>query len=113
LVGVVFGPDCADLSDAYAERCGTLVATASFDGTAKLWDASTGQELLTLSAHSGPVISISFSPDGTRLATGSLDGTVRVYTLLLDELVALAQERVTRSLTDEECQRFLHLDQCP
>jgi WD40 repeat protein/DNA-binding SARP family transcriptional activator len=89
------------------------LATASGDGTAKLWDARTGAELLTLSAHSGPVISISISPDGTRLATGSRDGTVRVYTLLLDELVTLARERVTRSLTDEECQRFLHLAQCP
>jgi WD40 repeat protein len=89
------------------------LATASGDGTAKLWDARTGDELLTLSAHSGPVISISISPDGSRLATGSRDGTVRVYTLLLDELVALAQSRVTRSLTDAECQRFLHLDQCP
>jgi thiamine phosphate synthase YjbQ (UPF0047 family) len=31
----------------------------------------------------------------------------------LEELAALAQERVTRSLTDDECRRYLHLEACP
>jgi hypothetical protein len=30
-----------------------------------------------------------------------------------DELVALARSRVTRSLTAEECQKYLHVDDCP
>jgi hypothetical protein len=30
-----------------------------------------------------------------------------------DELVALARSRVTRSLTTEECQKYLHVEECP
>jgi hypothetical protein len=34
---------------------------------------------------------------------------------LLDpvDLVALAKTRVTRALTIEECQKYLHVEQCP
>ncbi|MEO5887026.1 MAG: BMP family ABC transporter substrate-binding protein [Anaerolineales bacterium] len=89
---------------------GTRIATASRDGTAKLWDASTGQELLTFFGDGSGLSDIAFSPDGTRLATGG-DNGVRVYLLRIDDLVALARTRVTRSLTSEECQKYLHLDQ--
>ena len=34
----------------------------------KVWDAQTGQELLTLKGHTGRVRSVAFSPDGKRLA---------------------------------------------
>ena len=46
-------------------------ASASEDQTAKVWDAASGQELLTLKGHTGPVISVAWSPDGKRLATAS------------------------------------------
>jgi WD40 repeat protein/class 3 adenylate cyclase len=91
---------------------GSHLATASFDGTAKVWDMDTGQEWLSLPAQ-GTVVHVAFSPDGARLATGGSGGQVSVYALDLELLVALAQSRVTRSLTDEECQRFLHAEQCP
>jgi WD40 repeat protein len=59
---------------------GTRLATASDDGTAKIWDASSGQELFTLSTeatrgHHG----LALSPDGTRLATASGVGTAKVW----------------------------------
>ncbi|MFZ5818815.1 MAG: AAA family ATPase [Chloroflexota bacterium] len=92
---------------------GTLLASASFDRLAKVWDVSTGEELASLYGNAGNVFGVSFSPDGNRLATAGADGTVRIYTLRLDDLVALARSRVTRSLTDEECRTFLHMDACP
>jgi WD40 repeat protein/DNA-binding SARP family transcriptional activator len=93
---------------------GTRLASGSQDGTVRLWDAATGQELLNLAQHTDMVGGVSLSPDGSRLASGGMvDGTVRVYALRLEELVALAQERVTRSLTDDECRRYLHLEACP
>ena len=58
---------------------GKRLATGSRDGTAKVWDAASGQELLTLKGHSNFVIGIAWSPDGKRLATGSWDNTAKVW----------------------------------
>ena len=44
-----------------------------------LSDAETGNELLELLGHDSGVASVSFSPDGTLLATGSLDSTARLW----------------------------------
>ena len=48
---------------------GTRIVTASGDRTAKVWDAETGAETLTLKGHTGDVFSASFSPDGKRIVT--------------------------------------------
>ena len=88
---------------------GTRIATASEDGTAKLWDASTGEELLTFFEDGSALYDILFSSDGKLLAAGG-DSGVHVYVLEIDELIALAKSRVTRSLTTEECQKYLHRD---
>jgi WD40 repeat protein len=48
-------------------------------GEASVWDARTGAELLQLKGHTGPVMSTAFSPDGTRIITGSADGTAKVW----------------------------------
>lgn len=48
---------------------GSRIASASDDGTVKVWDAVTGQELLTLRGHSHWVGCVAFSPDGKRLAS--------------------------------------------
>ncbi len=92
---------------------GEQLATASNDGTAKVWDFATGEELLTLTGHTGAVIGVAFSPDGTRLITAGTDSTFRIYALQIDELVGITLSRLTRSLTMEECQKYLHLHQCP
>jgi WD40 repeat protein len=78
-----------------------------------VWDVTTGQEIATLVGHTSAPWGVAFSPDGAHVATSSPDGTVRIYVLDTDELMALAQSRVTRSLTTEECQKYLHVDECP
>jgi WD40 repeat protein len=45
----------------------------------KIWDAETGQELLTLRGHSDDVKSVSFSQDGKQIVSGSRDDTVIVW----------------------------------
>jgi hypothetical protein len=71
---------------------GTWLATGCSDKTARIWDASTGELQLQLDhggalrlfpggakeGYSGAVAAVAFSPDGTRLATGS-DRFARVW----------------------------------
>lgn len=37
----------------------------------------------------------------------------RVYILPIDELLTLAQSRLTRTWTEEECRQYLHVETCP
>lgn len=98
--------------DAAFSPNGEHLATISFDGTVRLWDVESGDELLALPGNNnGP--DLEFSPDGRHLAVTNGDGTVRVFILSLEELVSMAQSRLTRSFTLEECQRYLHLNSCP
>ena len=55
---------------------------------------------------------MSFSPDGTQLATASADGKVRIWALDDDTLLEIARQRVTRTLTDDECPRYLDQPGC-
>jgi WD40 repeat protein len=41
------------------------------DRTAKIWDAETGQELLTLKVDGRMAFPVAFSPDGRRVVTGA------------------------------------------
>jgi WD40 repeat protein/tRNA A-37 threonylcarbamoyl transferase component Bud32 len=53
---------------------------AFVDGsTVRVCDAATGKELFTLGKHPSLVNCVAYSPDGRRLASGSLDGTVKVW----------------------------------
>ena len=58
---------------------GTRLAAGTWDNTARVWDAATGQEIAMLKGHGDWVTSIAFSPDGLRLATGSRDDTARLW----------------------------------
>ena len=64
---VAFSPDSARL------------ASASFDKTVKIWDASSGKCLQTFKGHSRRVYSVAFSPDSARLASASSDKTVKIW----------------------------------
>ena len=41
-----------------------MLVTASFDHTIRLWDTETGACVNTLTAHTQPVYSVAFSPNG-------------------------------------------------
>jgi WD40 repeat protein len=58
---------------------GQRVLTASADGTARLWDAATGRELVRYTGHTASIEYAAFSPDCTRIVTASRDNTARVW----------------------------------
>ena len=55
---------------------GDRVITGTQDGTAKIWSAVTGEELLELNDHMHMINCVAFSPDGAEVATVSDDRAV-------------------------------------
>jgi WD40 repeat protein len=57
-----------------------LAYAARGDNMAHVWNVETGRQILELK-HDSPVAAVSFNADGTKLGTGSYDGTARVWEL--------------------------------
>lgn len=87
----VTGVDC--------NRDGSILASCSYDGLIRLWDASTGQCLKTLvHGEAQPIGHVSFSPNGFQLLATSLDGTVRLWDM--------ANTRVLKTYTGHQNAKF-------
>ena len=67
----------ASVLDAAFSPRGAKVATASADGTGRIWDVRTGALLATVGGHKGIVHAVAFSPDGNFVVTGSADRTAQ------------------------------------
>jgi WD40 repeat protein len=85
-----------------------LVATGSGDSTIRIWNPSTGEGLLALTVKEGPVHSICWDQTGNRLISGSEEGSVRLWELVVEKekLVAIAKSRIVKSLTEKERSDF-------
>jgi WD40 repeat protein len=87
-----------------------ILTTGKGDRGARLWDAASGKRAAELGTEF--LEGAAFSPDGTRVATLSSEGIVRLYNWQrfapVEQLVALAFQRVKRDWTPGERQRYLH-----
>ena len=77
---------------------GNTLATASRDGTARVWDAQSGKELARLN-HDDRVNAVSYSPDGNTLATASSDKTARLWDIFSTTLYEKLCQRLPVNLS--------------
>ncbi|KAJ5337402.1 NACHT nucleoside triphosphatase [Penicillium brevicompactum] len=81
--------DSETLSEVIA-TCGSFltVSEKTINFVHQIWDPTTGQSVLTLEGHSGPVFSIAWSHDRSRIASASFDKTVRIWHLATGKRVS-------------------------
>ncbi len=89
-----------------------LIVTAGGDNVLRVWRIPEGTLAATMPVHSPPLQQIGISADGRWILTVEHDDAIYLYpwemAAPLEELQAIAQDRLRRSLTPEERRRFLH-----
>ena len=88
---------------------GKRIVTASFDKTARIWDAASGKPIgEPLTGHADVVRSAAFSPDGGRIVTASYDKTARIWKIFPDTqaLVSRAKADIPRCFIPAQRKAF-------
>jgi WD40 repeat protein len=91
---------------------GSMAATGSPNEPVKLWNFTTGRLIaefggITQFPHDGV-----FHPTRPWLLVTSPPNEIRIYTLDIDELVEIAESRLSRDMTEDECQQYFR-EPCP
>lgn len=84
--------------------------TSNIDYSIRVWDHATGEERFRLSGHTDTVDSLDFTPDGTRLLSGSWDGKILLWDMADGQLLRTYEghaERVTSVAFDPTGARFV------
>lgn len=88
------------VNDVAFHRDGTLAATASDDGTIRLWDSS-GREHSRITGNASRVTTVAFSPLGDNLASATGNGMIRIWDIAsgIEVLPIEAHERSIEGMT--------------
>ncbi len=81
----------APVTDIAFSPDGTLIATASKDGSLSLWNPMTGALHFILQGHAYPVTSVAFQPEGNLLASGDEAGSLRLWNVTNGDLLAVLE----------------------
>ena len=92
---------------------GKLVATASADSTARLWDVESGQELRRFIDYDAAVESVTFSMDGKYILTGSDDGTAMLWDVDYHTTMDYLCSVLLRDFTEDERAQYGIIDNSP
>jgi len=86
-------PGARDGSDHSGDSAAILRRTHAIenqdDGVVRVWDEVSGKVVLSLAGHRFGVTDAQWSPDGTRILTGSEDGTARLWDATTGEMTGL------------------------
>lgn len=101
----------ARINDIEFSNDNRLMATASFDGTVRLWDFNNlNEEPLIFRDHDMWVWSVGFSHDGNKLFAGCVDNLIRVWPTSMEFMSDQICGRVNRNMTGKEWYRYVASD---
>ncbi len=88
-----------------------LLATASYDGTIKIWNANNlNQRPVTITGHEAWVLSLAFNRDGRYLVTGDNAEKIFVWPSKTDYMADEICSRITRNMTAREWETHVGYD---
>jgi WD40 repeat protein len=99
---------------------GRFIASTSFDGSIRIWNAQNlNSRPVVLREHGSWVRAVAFSSNGDRMVTGSRqEARLRAWTLNPNELASMICERLSRNMTHAEWNQFVgedipYMESCP
>ena len=95
------------------QRRWARLATGSQDGTARVWNVTSGDVVFTSPVERSDVDGIAFNADESRVTVIYSNGRIIVHAIALEDVIEFARARLTRGFTDEECRTYLHVSACP
>ncbi|MDX2190603.1 MAG: hypothetical protein SFY32_12135 [Bacteroidota bacterium] len=101
----------ARINDIKFDPKNEVIATASFDGTVRIWDiAHLNEQPIVLRDHNSWVWSVAFSPDAQTIITGCVDNLIRVYPSGIEAMANRICPKLNRNMTPDEWNLFVAKD---